>query len=136
MTSILEHHIAALAKAARELNEASDLMNEQANRIQVALGKFGLGVEAWITIQPEGGEHPLEVVFGYAKLEEGWVLAIREGDNGWPFHGAPRRLRMLCYSEENLKRLLAALSQEVSIMADRISQAADRFNDYLKGGNR
>lgn len=103
----IRESFAGLAESAKALNKVSDEFGAAIAGIEAAIGKLGVGVEAWHKFAggwSEDGEWWSESL-GYAKIGSRWCLAIRtacgdyanpDGDSAetWPLNEAPRALRV------------------------------------------
>ena len=86
----LSQVLSELKESARQLNEASDEINEIIASIERQIIDAKVGLEVWLTLE-EGQSYEdddtkppttrrFDIQLGFAKIQEGWALAIKEVD--------------------------------------------------------
>jgi hypothetical protein len=150
----LGHQLTLLFEAAETLNTASNNINTILQAVEEQLVKANIGLEVWLTEQgqvlsrspaertDEGNTSYTDVELGFAKLHDGWHLAVRhigveegppdrDGDPSWatssceispyPIAKASRRERIAAL--RRLPDLIRALHRETAQAIKTIEDA-------------
>ena len=128
------NHLSQLSSLAQALNQETDSYTKSLIELQKRLNKFNLGIEVWVGLlesgqagTPNQGTYS-QTLLGYAKVDKGWGLAIKEkriervfvdGDSSCPYENdydeGPAKLLLECSRElrilaaGRMERLLEAL---------------------------
>lgn len=105
-----------LLNAAEGLNKISDSLGNEIKKLEKALQRFNLGVEAWT-------EKHDDFSLGYAKVNGKWQVAISTEKEIWGYCESPRRYRVSAV--QYLPELFEALNKAAGELEARIGQAIE-----------
>jgi hypothetical protein len=127
----IEQRLDDLRASADALNAASDELTVQAERINEALARIGLGVSGWVSSQ---ATKEFEVFLGYCRFNKRWSIGVKEVRGKevsvWPMAEAPRWMRetsmnklpiLISHLEERAREMTKVLqlrAQEAKVLAD------------------
>jgi hypothetical protein len=129
-----------LAASAEKLNNVSDQLTTQIEKIDAALKRFNLGVPAWVTIEDYSDEEGncTKEELGYARIGNRWGIVLRTqfealGNPGLPdetfsaFADAPRQLRMRAV--QHIPALIDQLSVEAEATIANLTPKLDEVSE-------
>ncbi len=124
-----------LDNASHDLNAVSDGMRASIDAINAALKKVNPGVTAWLPLSSGETERAL----GYAKVNGGWCIALRESsgsrdagtyqENIWPFNEASRWMRI--DSVQRIPDLFDVLLARVRDMTEKMRSKVEFVNTLV-----
>lgn len=131
----------SLRSASEQINDESDALLDAIKNVEFAIGKFNIGLQAWVEIDSssdsQGNEYSTDL--GYCKAEDGkgWALHIGHTANGdvvdlTRLSDAKREEKVMAM--EHLEKLLEQLVAEAQTKAKTISAAravAEQIADQL-----
>jgi hypothetical protein len=106
----LKEAMAELTTVAKQLNEASDELNEQIKDFEDELARAGVGLVVWL--EKSFQDHQL----GYVKIDNEWCVAVRASSNklAMPLARAPRHVRVAAV--DHFEELVRELTMRLRIM--------------------
>jgi hypothetical protein len=167
MAELTTMELKDLSTLSEHLNTVTDELNTALKDVETRLNKLSLGVEAWVTKKPlqeechESGTNThgeptrgrTATELGYAKLSDGWALAVRNvwygqlleptGTGSWEWYdtgeqsvyGAKPLLRasrsLRAAAVDRIPDLIDALHQAGTKMAEAVEKAR-KISDSLK----
>jgi hypothetical protein len=141
-----------LSALGRQLNSLTDDLNKQLTDIQERLEKSSIGVEAWVkkdalheeysdtwTGDPFPTRHRIATELGYARLGDGWELAVRTviylqeldpNTHEWcEYGGEVKRAKPLLRATRTLR---AAAVDRIPALIDALYEAGSKLVDAVE----
>lgn len=126
----IEDTISRLVESSKDINSASDELSKSFKSIQDLIAKLNIGIKCEIQVYTKNNPQLVDYAFGYARIEEKWLLYVKQDDKVWSVDKAPRYLRIKAV--DAIPQFLDALIDATEAVTKRTYEASLRANEMIK----